>query len=260
MTKRQRPGLFLDLIAHYCRNTMTNFERLADGYLDTVLRYMNAPDPVLVSKVGAAFSAVLDRLPKENQMTLVPQIRRQVEICGVQEVSMLHSREKEEGNTIQFLFKKKCPIIAMFKTPQGVQAVVSQVQAAIMHGSVGIRIDAAFTLKYVLEFSDAASIKKEIIKICGALIRVVNDKFPQELKVQIFLALKIIQQKYADSAKAMAAQLQTTFLKSLGDPLSNVHTQRVVMENMLLLIKGLPRIDPIVKELVALIDGAKVDG
>lgn len=61
-----------------------------------------------------------------------------------------------------------------------------------MHGSVQTRIDAAFTLKYVLEFSDSLSIKKEIIKICGALIRVVNDKFPQELKVQIFLGLKII--------------------------------------------------------------------
>jgi len=32
------------------------------------------------------------------------------------------------------------------------------------------------------------------------------------------------------------------------------------MENMLLLIKGLPRIDPIVKELVALINGDKIDG
>jgi hypothetical protein len=134
------------------------------------------------------------------------------------------------------------------------------VQAAIMHGSVPIRIDSAFTLKYILEFSEAPAIKKEIIKICGALIRVVNDKFPQELKVQIFLALKIIQQKYADSAKAMAAQLQTTFLKALGDTQTNVHTQNVVMENMLLLTKGLPRIDPIVKELVALIDGTKVDG
>lgn len=70
----------------------------------------------------------------------------------------------------------------------------------------------------------------------------------------------LIQQKYPDSAKAMAAQLQTTFLKAMGDSLTNVHTQRVVMENMLLLIKGLPRIDPIVKELVALIDGSKIDG
>jgi hypothetical protein len=52
-----------------------------------------------------------------------------------------------------------------------------------MHGSVNVRIDAAFTFKYMLDFAPADVIKKEIIKICGALIRVVNDKFPQELKM-----------------------------------------------------------------------------
>jgi hypothetical protein len=55
-----------------------------------------------------------------------------------------------------------------------------------------VRIDAAFTFKYILDFSEATAIKKEIIKICGALIRVVNDKFAQDLKMQIFLALKLI--------------------------------------------------------------------
>ena len=74
-----------------------------------------------------------------------------------------------------------------------------------MHGSVNVRIDAAFTFKYMLDFAPADVIKKEIIKICGALIRVVNDKFPQELKMQILLALKLIQKKNSDSAKAMQA-------------------------------------------------------
>jgi len=147
----------------------------------------------------------MDRLPKENQMTLIPAIKRQIEICGVQNISTLHSLERIENNTLKFLYKKKCQVLSIFKIPSGVQTIVNYVQAAIMHGHVGIRVDAAFTIKYVLEFSEPASIKKEIIKICGALIRVVNDKFPQELKVQIFLALKTIQQKYGDSAKAMAA-------------------------------------------------------
>ena len=86
-----------------------------------------------------------------------------------------------------------------------------------MHGTVNVRTDASFIFKYILDFTPADVIKKEIIKICGALIRVVNDKFPQDLKMQIFLALKLIQKKNADSAKAMQAQLQTTFLKALGD-------------------------------------------
>lgn len=138
--------------------------------------------------------------------------------------------------------------------------MVNYVQSAIMHGSVSTRLDAAFTFKYILEFSEPLAIKKEIIKICGALIRVVNDKFPQDLKLQIYLALKLIQTKFGDSAKAMAAQLQTTFLKALGDNQTSVHVQRIVIENMILLVKGQPRVDPIIKELMALIDGSKIDG
>lgn len=87
-----------------------------------------------------------------------------------------------------------------------------------MHGSIQVRVDAASCFKYIIDFAKPETIKTSIIKICGALIRVVNDKFPQELKLQILLALKLIQIKGSTSVKAMFAQLQTTFLKALGDP------------------------------------------
>jgi len=61
-----------------------------------------------------------------------------------------------------------------------------------MHGSVQVRVDSALVFKYLLDFAPSPNVRKEIIKICGALIRVVNDKFPQDLKLQIFLALKLI--------------------------------------------------------------------
>jgi len=51
-----------------------------------------------------------------------------------------------------------------------------------MHGSLDIRIDSAICFKYMVDFSKAETLKGDLIKICGALIRVVNDKFPPELK------------------------------------------------------------------------------
>jgi hypothetical protein len=65
-TKLQRPGLFLDMIAHYCKNTETNYEKMADTYLDNVLRHINNPDMNMVTKVISALSAILERLPKET--------------------------------------------------------------------------------------------------------------------------------------------------------------------------------------------------
>jgi hypothetical protein len=35
----------------------------------------------------------------------------------------------------------------------------------------------------LIDFSKPEAIKLEVIKICGALIRVVNDKFPPALKL-----------------------------------------------------------------------------
>jgi len=54
------------MIAHYCKHTETNYEKMADIYLDNVLRYINSPDPSMVTKVISALSSVLDRLPKET--------------------------------------------------------------------------------------------------------------------------------------------------------------------------------------------------
>jgi hypothetical protein len=74
-----------------------------------------------------------------------------------------------------------------------------------MHGSIKIRIDSAFCFKYLIDFSSSVAIKSEVIKICGALIRVVNDKFPSELKIQIFFALRLMIEKAAVMVKAMVA-------------------------------------------------------
>jgi hypothetical protein len=67
-------------------------------------------------------------------------------------------------------------------------------------------------------------------------------------------------EKHSTMVRAMVAQLQTTFLKSFGDVLSTDTVRQVVVENLLLLIKLTPKIDPIVKDLTTQLDGDKTDG
>ena len=54
--------------------------------------------------------------------------------------------------------------------------------------------------------------------------------------------------------------MQTTYTKAIGDPASIHPSRRIILENLILLVQSLPRIDPIVKDLNALIDGTKIDG
>lgn len=74
-----------------------------------------------------------------------------------------------------------------------------------MHGSLRVRVDSAYCFKYVIDFSSPAAIKTEVIKICGALIRVVNDKFSPDLKLPIFLSLKLLLTKAPALVRAMVA-------------------------------------------------------
>ena len=67
-------------------------------------------------------------------------------------------------------------------------------------------------------------------------------------------------EKHSVMVRAMVAQLQTTFLKAFGDVLSTDVVRQVVVENLLLLIKLTPKVDPIVKDLTTQLDGDKTDG
>ena len=60
--------------------------------------------------------------------------------------------------------------------------------------------------------------------------------------------------------RAMVAQLQTTFLRAIADPQANEDVRNVIVENLLILIKMVPKADPIVKELISQLDGDKIDG
>ena len=92
----------------------------------------------------------------------------------------------------------------MLEKPEGVKNLSTVIQNSITHGSIDVRIDSAICFQYLIDLSKPEAIKTEIIKICGALIRVVNDKFPPALKLQIFQALKLILLRASLFAKAMA--------------------------------------------------------
>jgi len=115
-----RPGFYLDMLAHYCKYTASNIEKKGEEYMDNILKYINVQSDKLILKVIAGITAVMERLPKENQMMMVPAIRRQIEMSGVQVVNSLHSLQNAEGNMLQHLYKKKVPVLQIFKTLEGV--------------------------------------------------------------------------------------------------------------------------------------------
>jgi len=63
---KERPGLFIDMMAHYCCHEKTKIDEMADVYLRRVLVYMNDSDKELVQKVANCMTSIFSKLPKEN--------------------------------------------------------------------------------------------------------------------------------------------------------------------------------------------------
>jgi len=196
--KRGTVALYIDLIAHYCTHTASNYEGNAPFYTANVLKHMNSDDKATAEKVVACLAAIFGRLPKENQFALVPLIRDAIETVAV---------APADEHLGAIIYRRKVKSIRMLETTEGVKTLAGVLQNSIMHGSLRIRVDSAYCFKYLVDFASPAAIKAEVIKICGALIRVVNDKFASDLKVQIFLSLRIMLVKAAAMVRAMVAQL-----------------------------------------------------
>lgn len=183
-----RPEFYVDFISHFCANTKCDIEGEAVTFLENVLRYMNHEKESLIEKVIAAMTAIFNKVSKETQFSFVPIIKASIENVCVQFVGCGSPLLEQP---LEHRYQKKVPFLTLLGYPAGVKCLVEVAQAAIMHGNIQVRTDAAYCFKYILDFAKDLG-KGEIVKICGALIRVANDRFPQELKVQIYYALRFI--------------------------------------------------------------------
>lgn len=198
---KDRLIFYVDFIAYYCSHAKVNYEKFAKMYLENVLTLMNENDEKLVDKVVKSFTSIVNGLQKENQFTLIPLIKECLENIAIEAAPVGTENPR-------FIYKKRVNMIKMLEKAEGVKTVSAVIQNSITHSSqIEIRVDSARCFQYLVEFSKPEAIKMEIIKICGALIRVVNDKFHPSLKLEIFQALKLILVKASPFAKAMAPQL-----------------------------------------------------
>ena len=75
MRSMNRPGFYIDFIAHFCEYTLCDVEAESHEYLENVLMYMNHPDLEITKKVIAAMQSIFKRVSKETRFVFVPIIK-----------------------------------------------------------------------------------------------------------------------------------------------------------------------------------------
>ena len=87
----------------------------------------------------------------------------------------------------------------------------------VLQGSADLRETAADGLGELLAAAAPAALAPHVVQVAGPLIRVVGDRFPPEVRVAVLRALGVLLATGGVALRPFVPQLQTTFVRGLGD-------------------------------------------
>jgi hypothetical protein len=204
--KKDKIGVYIVFVSEFIHHPRFQADAFIDILLKNILPNIDSQDSDLLEKVIDCINSgsivppdadvIEENLYKEWQNSLVILIRREIEDkMGIDEDDETYDTDK----------------LAILQAPKGVEVLVKICLNVLLTGKPDSRIDAAFCIGIIAKFADLKLYKKYVIKMAGGLIRIVNDKFEDELKREIFRALRRMFEKAGTAMKPMSAPLKTTF-------------------------------------------------
>lgn len=133
--------------------------------------------------------------------------------------------------------------------PKGLEPLLPMYQHGLMYGSPEVREAAASGIGELVDVTSPNFLRPFLIKITGPLIRIVGDRFPAGVKAAILQTLGLLLGKGGANLKPFVPQLQTTFVKALGDSSRAVRKQARTALSQLVGLTA--RLDPLIADLAA---------
>ena len=102
-------------------------------------------------------------------------------------------------------------------TPAALAPLLPIYLQGVLHGSADLREVAAAGLGELLAAAPRTSLAPHVVKVAGPLIRVVGDRFPDDVRVAVLAALGVLLDRGGAGLRPFVPQLQTTFVRGLAD-------------------------------------------
>ena len=201
-------SLYIVFVSQFIHHPRFQIEGYIDVYLRNIMNLIDWKDhDILVKFIDWIESGTIpvditneneERLSKEWQNSFCTAFRSQLEeTMGLDEYEDSYMQDTLE----------------LFNYPRGVDVIIKIFTNCLLTGKTGVRTDASFNIGAIARFTPIDNYSHHAIKMSGALIRIVNDKFDDNLKILIFRALRRIFEKAGVLMKPMLAPLKTTFTK-----------------------------------------------
>jgi hypothetical protein len=193
-------------ISEFIHHPKFQYDIYIELHLRNICAYLSTDDPDLLEKLIICIESgnTLPKEPTEDEEKLVKEwqncLTRQARMELEEKLGIDEDEETYDRDTLPIL-----------ESTKGIHSLIEIFLSTLLHGKASVRADAAFLIGLVAKFCPIECYKSNIIKMAGALIRIVNDKFDDELKMSIFRALRRMFEKAGKHMKPMAAPLKTTF-------------------------------------------------
>jgi hypothetical protein len=205
-SKKGKVGVYITFIAEFIHHPKFQYDIYVELHLRYICAYIVTEDAELLEKVIKCINSGtnIPNEPSFDEKNLAVEWQN----CFTRQ-SRMTIEEKMGINEMDETFDLET--LPILESEKGVDALIKIYLETLLHGKVSVRADAAFLIGLVARSSPVECFKKDIIKMAGALIRILNDKFDDELKVSILRALRRMMLKAGKHMKPMAAPLKTTF-------------------------------------------------
>lgn len=226
------------LVEQFLRGTEANFEGRIPQILKELLQRLVDGEQAVLTAVWLALKALNARVSAE---ALVPHLTFARSIIA-SIVSDARHRRGGGGAGAEFF-------LPGVNIPKGLEPLLPMYQQGLMYGSPEVREAAASGLGELVEVTSKKFLQPFLIKITGPLIRIVGDRFPPGVKAAILQTLGLLLSKGGASLKPFVPQLQTTFVKALGDSSRTVRKQAHTALGQLMELTA--RVDPLISDLAS---------
>jgi HEAT repeat protein len=206
-------------------------------WLLTLLPLLASDEVDLVKAAWAALDSLSKGVAKDEQDRYVKDVRR-----GIQRATDKWKKTGRSGSM---------PGLSL---PKSLAPMLSFYLQGLMYSQPDVREVAASGLAELVGLTDPEHLKPFVTQLAGALIRVSGERMSPEVKTGLLSALEALLVRVPANLKPFLPQLQRTFTKAMSEPGVKVRNQ--ASKCIAVVAPMMPRLDPLVTELVACLKGA----
>ena len=229
----------VSVLDEFCRSSPCSFQNQLDEILTMALSLILDDSESLFISGGKLLDSIVRRLGVEQLPSKAGLMRKYI-----------------DNSVTDYYGRRTKSVVSGLCVASTLSALMAVYQQSLLYGTVEDREESALGIGLVVELTTVEFFKPFVIKVTGALIRVVGDRFPSQVKSAILSTIGALLDKASTQLKAFVPQLQTILSKSLYDPSDEVRENAVVSMARLMRI-NFKKISSVVLDIASSIKGTE---